>query len=716
MIFRADIQNKSFVAGWITLAGFFVLTFSVQGRDFAVDILPLLTKAGCNSGECHGAATGQGGFKLSLLGYDSVKDYQTITRDLFSRRVHLEDPAESLILKKPTRQVSHKGGRLLRTTDSDYQTLLDWIALGAPYGREDLHVTGLQIRPDKILLEQPGSAGSVQVDALLSDGSVRDVTQHALYSVQDDAIAQVLDSGQVTVLTRGLTSVMVRYSGHVGSVRVGARFIGSPSPTIAVKNNFIDHNLFNELGDLGLPASDEARPEALMRRLYLDLTGQLPPSEEVRILLSNPNPADLIENVIDDLLESDAFVDLWTYRFADLLLVSSKKQGGQGFETYHDWIKKQITDHTPVDVMVHRLLTGLGRVTETGPPNFYRLTSDPRDMGEFVSQTFLGMRLACARCHHHPFDRWSMADYYSFAAWFSDTTLENDQIVLKDRGPIEHPETRKVMEPAFPGDPSPPVIKAEDRRETLADWVVNGSNPYFSKTFVNRVWKHLMSRGLVEPVDDIRPTNPAAHPGLLDELAQEFAANGFRLRWLVKTIVSSRAYQLSSNPVPGNEKDESFFSRAYPKPLSGVVLADALAQATGVSWTFEGMPKGTRAVELPDPELESYSLDALGRCPRTDSCENPSLFGGGLPQSLHLMNDTFINQSINDGVLKQWLNSKKRDPELIENLYLRILSRYPDTPETDHWLNASLNAGDREAFFQDLFWALLNSHEFAFTP
>lgn len=691
---------------WLLLWGVATLPPQLRGLEprvwnFGTQILPILTKSGCNAGACHGAATGQGGFSLSLLGYDAAHDHAAVTRELGGRRIDLAVPDRSLLLRKATRTIKHKGGRKLTLDSAHYATLRQWIADGAPAGAATLTVAGLQVEPSDLLLKTPGDTAALRVTAVYSDGTQGDVTALALYDSHDDAEAEVSKEGVVTMLRRGASSVMIRFGGQVTAVRVAVPFQADAAALDFKPVNFIDERIAAELQRLHLPASPLSSESTFLRRVHLDVAGRLPTEAEAREFLAKPAR----EAVIKRLIGSADFVDLWTMRLADVLLISSKKQG-VGAIVYHDWLHKQLECNTPLNDMVKALLTAQGDITREGPANFYRLTTDPRDMGEFVSRSLLGVRLACARCHHHPFDRWSMEDYYSFAGWFAQISFDGRNVFLNNRGEVEHPQTRKMMLPRVLDGPTPAKMPP-DRLHLLARWTVSAENPFFARVLVNRVWKHLMGRGLVEPVDDLRASNPASMPALLNALADDFVKHDFDLRHLVRTIVSSRAYQLASTSSGVNRLDDQFGSHARVKPLTGPVLADAMTQAIGARF----LPGESSAVQLHDPAAESYTLDVLGRCPRTDECGNPSLFGGGLSQALHLLNSADINRGLRESVARQ---IQLGIGPMIESFYLRSLSRPPTDAERAHWLEQAAKAPDPAAFGEDLLWSLINSREFAF--
>jgi hypothetical protein len=686
---------------------------STETPGFATRVLPILTKAGCNTGACHGAAVGQGGFKLSLLGYDPEQDFENITRELSGRRLDLAAPEQSLLLRKSTRQLDHEGGRRIKRDSEAHRTLLDWIAASAPFGPRELRVTQIEVTPRDILLLAPGKSHQLRVTARLSDGRTEDVTSLALYNSDDDGIADVATGGEVTVSNRGLTAIMVRYLGQVAAVRVGAPFQNAEMKNASFPTqNFIDEKILAELQRLRIPPSPLVGDAEFFRRVHLDVAGRLPAPGRVRAFLAEPPSAGKRVRVIDELLASPAFVDFWTLKLADLLVINSKKMGDQGTMAYHGWLREQLAANAPFNRTVSALLTATGDTSQHGPANFFGVANDPRDLGEFVSQTFLGMRVACARCHNHPFDRWTMNDYHHFAAYFARTGHEGTRVVVRAHGEVQHPKSGKDVLPRPLGHDGPAAEVAGDRRGALAAWMTSPGNPMLAHAVVNRVWKALLGRGLIEPVDDVRATNPASNPALLDALAADFAKHNYDLRRLVRTIVASRTYQLSPVTNEINRLDERFFSHAYLKPLTAQVLADAIAQVTGVPEQYPGYPEGTTATQLPDSQVASYALDVFGRCPRTTSCENPAQFGGGLSQALHLINGRTVNARLGPA-LKQQLPSGS-DRAVIEEIYLRSLSRPPTDQESAHWSKALAASSAREEFLEDLLWALLNSREFAF--
>ncbi|MSU35164.1 MAG: DUF1553 domain-containing protein [Pedosphaera sp.] len=682
---------------------------------FRTGILPLLTKAGCNAGACHGAATGQGGFKLSLFGYDPEEDFERITRELGGRRIDRAAPSESLLLRKPSRQLDHEGGRRLPRDGGAYEKVERWIAEGAPFGSQELCVTAITVEPAVSFLQATNTTFNLHVTALLSNGSREDVTTLALYSSNNDAIADVGKQGEVHVSGRGVASVMVRYSGQVGAARVMVPF-GDEAvrDDTFPKDNIIDEHIGATLKRLHLPTSPLSRDGEFLRRVHLDLTGRLPSLETARAFLGGPGSLAARLRVIDDLLASSEFVDLWTMRLTDLLLIGGKRASDDATRSYHGWVREQVALNTPYDKIVRALLTARGPLLTAPPANFFTLANDPRDLAEHASRIFLGTQIACARCHAHPADRWTQEDYYRFAAYFARVSHEGNSIKVSSRGEVDHPKTGAPMSPRPLGGSTITPDTEADRRIALAGWMTDSNNPLFARTIVNRIWKALLGRGLVEPVDDLRPTNPATHPALLEALAVDFSTHGHDLHRLIRSIVTSRTYQITSRTAGINRLDDRFFSHAYLKEMPAAVFLDAVAQVTGIPEVFDGCPEGTRAVQLIGVRTPSYALDVLGRCSRDGPCESGGRPGGGLAQALHLINGSTLNAKFAGGIVTRLLARASPDRERIEELYLRALTRLPAAEELAEWeprLAAALNPSEA---VEDLLWTLLNSREFAF--
>jgi len=675
---------------------------------FTTDILPILTKAGCNAGKCHGAATGQGGFKLSLLGDDPLADHAVITRERGGRRINFSNAAGSLILRKPARELRHKGGLKLRAQSEDWKSVRDWIVAGANFGDANLTVKSIKIEPPE--WRAPSAVAKPQVNlrviARLSDGRKRDVTRHAVFTSQDDNVAEVNEAGGVTALRPGVAAVMVRAAGHVGAMRVAVPFDNVLKDAFPKPRNYIDAAVFAELRAMRIPASPETSDHIFLRRATLAIAGRLPTEAEARAFLKKPERTKLIERLIG----GEAFLDFWTMKLGDLLLIDSKQLGLDPARAYRDWVRQQLQRNAPVDGLVRELLTAKGNVTAQPAANFQRRESDPRDMGEFVSQSLLGIRLACARCHNHPFDRWSQTDYHQFAAFFARTRVREGVVVLTPDGEVRHPRTGQLVEPANLNG-LPAKGNGADFRPALANWMTAADNPFFARAFVNRVWREMMGRGIVEPVDDLRVSNPPTNPALLDAVAAEFVKNKFDLRRLIHDIASSHTFQCDSKITPANRNDDKLFSRYPLTRLDGSVLADAFAQATGVPDKYPGYPPGTRAMQLLDARVPSYALDVFGRCPRTGD-GNPHS-GSSLGCALHLINSPALNAKLGPAVAA--LVKINREPKaILESMFLQTLSRFPTAEERKLMQKHIGEIQAKEEGWRDLFWALLNTREFLF--
>ena len=686
-----------------------------RGRfDFSSQVLPYLTKAGCNQGMCHGAAIGRGGLKLSLLGDDAASDYDVLVREFGGRRVRLDKPGESLLLKKATGGLGHGGGVRLEPGSAGYQVVESWLAAGAPQstgvGRDAIR---LLVTPGETI-RSVGAKVPLTVNALYTDGTMDNVTALALYDTLDEAVVQVDRAGVASIRASGIAAVMVRYRGQVGAARLGAPFSGK-APDVRISGNSIDAALFSELARLNLSPAARCSDAVFLRRAHLDLIGTLPTSTEVRAFLAKPDRDKLIEA----LLARPEFVDLWTLKLADLLRISSKRFGPDAAPRYHTWLRESVAKNKPLDRLVSELLTE--------QESFWRTTSDPRDLSEFFAKTWLGTRVECARCHNHPYDRWTRTDYHAFAAAFGRA------------GQVPHPKTGKPMAArALDTD------KALTGRAELAAWAT--ASPRFAELLANRLWSAVFGRGLVEPLDDLRPSNPAIHPRVLAAVATQLTRSGFDLRATLRQLALSEAYQqssgnLSPNPrVPSGcgrssltgkggtgtklpslpqggttvrgreglgvgEVDEKLFSRALLKPLRAQVLADALASATGGSLGFSG-----RAIALADPEVPSETLDILGRCRRESDC-TPVSEAGGLSVALHLLAGAPLEKLVKEGAPKL-LVAHTTDVALVEELYLRVLSRFPLASERAY--AEALLKKNRLNATEDLLWALVNTREFAY--
>jgi Protein of unknown function (DUF1549)/Protein of unknown function (DUF1553) len=685
---------------------------AASAPDFDTEVIPVLTKAGCNSGSCHGAAIGRGGFKLSLLGYDPAFDFDSLVNEFQGRRVNRAYPAKSLVLRKPTLDLDHEGGLRLNPAGDGVQILTSWIAAGTPRG-ENQALEHIDVSPKAKWLAKPGDKLTIQVNAQFRDGTRtldRDVTRWSVITATDTATTAVGPGGEVTALARGQGFVMVRFLGEVAAVTItvpiGEKLVEMSRPHA----NFIDEYVNQTLDDLRIPESPRADDHTFVRRAFLDLIGTLPDSSEVAEFVRDER-SDKRARLVDRLLDRPEYVDLWSYKWGDLLRIESRRLQSAGVSAFHRWVRDSVTHDMPLDKMAREMILAAGDSYAVGPANFHRVPGDARGEAEQVSRVFLGVRLQCANCHNHPLDRWTQDDYHGLAATFARIDRGRDVRSLP-RGEVIHPKTGLPAAPRIPG--GAPLGDAEPR-ENLAHWLTAPSNTFFARAMVNRVWRDLMGRGLVEPLDDHRATNPATHPDLLDAMSRDFVAHGFSTKHLIRTITASEAYQRSSRSVPGNALDDRFYSRYITRPLPPHVLVDAVSKVTGVPEKLGDLPLGTRAVSLGDSRIASEPLDLLGRCSR-DADSSPTGFSAGsLPLTLHTINGEWLNAKIThpggllDCKLRQALNSS-----FIEECYERALSRSPTPDERDHWIAQLTLDGDdrRQEVYQDFLWALLNSAEF----
>ncbi|WP_309713029.1 DUF1549 domain-containing protein [Armatimonas sp.] len=654
----------------------------VERLDFASQVLPQLTKAGCNQGMCHGAAIGRGGLKLSLLGDDAASDYDALVREFGGRRVRLDSPRESLLLKKATGGLGHGGGVRLERGSKGYTVIESWLAAGAPLSKQvGRDVTRLLVTPSETI-RGVGATVPLTVSALYTDGTTENVTTLALYDTLDDAVVQVDKAGVASIRASGIAAIMVRYRGQVAAARLGAPFPGKAAPQRTVVNP-IDSALFSELARLNLSPAPRCDDATFLRRAHLDLIGTLPTSTEVRAFLAKPDRTKLV----DALLSRPEFTDLWTLKLADLLRISGKRFGPEAAAGYHAWLRESVATNKPLNTLLTELLTQ--------QESFWRTASDPRDLSEFFAKTWLGTRVECARCHNHPYDRWTRTDYHAFAATFGRP------------GQVPHPKTGKPLAARALG-----TNQALTTHTELATWA--SSSPRFAELLANRLWRELFGRGLVEPVDDLRPSNPAIHPRVLTALAQQLTRSGFDLRATLRQLTLSEAYQQSSKtsppaPSPGHSfvagKGGEVFAHALLKPLRAQVLADALASATGGSLGLPG-----RAIALADPEVASTTLDVLGRCRREGDC-TPTSEAGGLAVALHLLAGAPLEKLVQGGAQKL-LTAHPTDTALIEELFLRTLSRFPTAAERGY--AEGLLKKNRPRAAEDLLWALVNTREFSY--
>jgi hypothetical protein len=704
--------------------------------SFRNDVQPILARFGCSSGACHGAAAGKSGFKLSLRGYDDDGDYAVLTRHALGRRINLEDPGRSLLLLKPTGAVAHKGGLRFSPESREYAALSEWIAAGAPGPRkDDPRIDHIEIVPSHVVL-QPGAEQQILVRAHFSDGSVRDATPWAKYTASDNSVAVPDDEGRVKVTGNGEGSITAWYLSKIAVATVTVPYTNSLAPdtyTKAPRRNFIDELTLEKLKELNLPPSPPAGDAEFLRRASLDTIGMLPTAEQTRSFLADPAP-DKRDQLIDSLLARPEFVDYWTHRWGDLLLVSSKRLPAPLMWAYHAWIRNQVAANTPWDRFVRQIVTARGGTLENGAGGFFVLQDDPTEMAETVSQAFLGMSIQCAKCHNHPMEKWTNDQYYAFANLFARVRAKsggragNTIIFTATEGELIQPLTNRPRAPQPLDGTAIPFEDSRDRREPLADWLTSPENPYFSRAIVNRVWANFLGRGLVEAVDDMRKTNPASNDKLLTALADHLAKEKFDLKALMRTILQSQTYQRTSLSQPGNATEKRFYSHYYPRRVMAEVALDALSQVTAAPTEFRqaaergagnfAYPVGWRSLQLPDTNVDSYFLKSFGRPDRIITCECERTAAPSMSQALHIANGDTLNQKLKakNNRIEQLLAAKTADEKIVEEIYLSALSRYPAESEKAKLLALLAEAKDasRREAVEDLFWGILSSKEFLF--
>jgi len=729
---RADVQVR--YGPWSARVDVEVAAAAAPPVRFTLEVLPALTRSGCNAGRCHGAPSGKGGFALSLRGYDAQADWYQLTRALGGRRLNLADPPSSLLLLKATAALSHGGGQRLLPNDPWHALLCEWIGGISPVPLrvpETQQPFTLEIFPAQRWLDSDGLQQQLRVTATFADGRQEDVTHLALFSSSRDEVAQVSPLGLVERMQAGEVAVAAQYAHKTASATV---VFLPPPPQVAWPDlplqGEIDRLVFERWRALRLVPSKLADDATFLRRVYLDTCGMLPSVEEVRAFLASQDPHKR-EQIIDTLLNRPEHASWWALKWADRLGCNQRFVGKIGALKYFRWIEHQMAAGLPEDEFVRRLITASGGNYGQPAASFYRLPRTPEDRAEHVAQVFLGMRIGCARCHNHPGDSWTQDDYYGMAAFFArlkyrdgpfyNHQYDKEETVLPLRsGELVHPRTGQAVRPRPLGG-GPLEDDGRDRRELLAEWLTAADNPYFARAAVNRIWHAVFGRGLVEPVDDLRSSNPASHPQLLDDLAAAYAAMGFEHRRLLREILNSTVYQLSSETHEGNAADDRYFSHAQVRLLSAEQLLDALGQATGNAEKFAGFPSGLRAVELPDGEFSHRFLQTFGRPARALSCACERGEDTTLMQALELVGGRMIEEKIRGGGgrLDRWFAAANggQQPDfaaLVEELYLATLCRWPSDAERATLVAQLEQSPNPRQTAEDVLWALINHPEFLF--
>ncbi len=701
--------------------------------NYLEQIRPILAKNGCAMAACHAAQHGQGGFKLSVFGFEPDKDRAAMIRDSIGRRVSFVAPEQSLLLLKPTMQTPHGGGRRLDKGAVDYQMLVAWINGGAPPpAKTENAVKKLHVFP-KERLGQVGMSQQLRVEAEYADVQRHDVTHWSKFDSLDDGICTVTRDGLVTTVGKGQGGVMIRFEGQADTTLFVIPYAGKIELAGWQNNNQVDELAAIKFRELGIEPSQLCDDATFLRRAFLDSIGTIPSTTETKAFLESADP-DKRKKLVDRLLGltgdpaqdiyNDAYAAYWSLKWSDLLRNTSADLGEQGMWSMHNWIRESFRTNKPFDQFVRELITARGSLYSVGPANYFRINRDAPALAESTAQLFLGVRMECAKCHHHPFEKYSQEDYYGLAAFFSRVGTKSSEefglfggeqvVVVRDTGDVRHPLTNQLMKPKAleAAEMDHPL----DRRMPLADWLTAKDNSYFARSVVNRYVAFLLGRGLVEPVDDLRSTNPPSNPALMDALAKKFVEEKFSLRQLMREIMNSRLYQLDSQPTASNAADNVFYSHFAVKRLTAEPLVDALDRVTMVQTKYKNLPLGTRAIELPDAEYGDYFLSTFGKPKRVSVCECERPLDPSLSQALHTLNGDTLANKISDkkGRIATLLAAKKSSEEIVEEIYLATLCRLPSTAERAQAQQFLTEHDNAEEVYQDLLWAIINSKQFLF--
>ena len=715
--------------------------------SFRSHVAAVLAKSGCNSGACHGALAGKGGFRLTLHGYDAVEDFFSIAKESRGRRIEISDPGRSLLLAKPTGALPHKGGLRFDTDSLSYRVLSEWIISGAvPPSADDPVVERLEVFPDNVHLTV-GQNQDFVVRAHYSDGHSEDVTRWTKFTSTNEAVASVDAHGRVTVTGHGAGAITGWFASRIVIAGMVSPFPYDIPDDVYIsqpKRNFIDELVVEKLQDLKLRPSPQCNDQEFIRRAFLDTIGTLPTPEEVTTFLAD-SASDKRDVLIEQLLERPEFVDYWTYKWSDVLTVSGNRLRPIGVESYYKWIHNEVQQNTPWDEFTRKVVTSTGSSKENGAANFFVLHQDPENMSENVSQAFMGLSIACAKCHNHPLEKWTNDQYYAFANLFSRVRAKGwggdvrngdgvRTLFVVPQGELIQPRTGKPQQPTpLDGEPVP-FDSTDDRRVAVARWLTSPDNPYFARSITNRVWANFFGVGLVEEVDDLRRSNPASNEQLLAAASEYLISEKFNLKSLMRTILQSGTYQRSSLPLDENREEGRFYSRYYPKRLMAEVLLDALSKATDVptAFTHVAFPggdrqetkfyeKGTRAIQLYDSAVDSYFLSTFGRNARDITCECERSEEPSMVQVLHIANGSTINDKLKsaDGRVGKLLASKMSSAEIIDDIFLNCLSRHPTERERSQILEvlsgiSEDDANEKRLVYEDIFWSLLSTREFLF--
>ncbi|MCR9231899.1 MAG: DUF1549 and DUF1553 domain-containing protein [bacterium] len=692
--------------------------------SFTLDVMPTFMRAGCNTGSCHGAARGKDGFRLSLFGFDPKGDYHRLTRELSGRRINLSMPQESLLLEKAIGAVPHTGGKLYEKDSEYYNASLRWLQAGAPYDAGAIPtVDKVEIYPKGGVMDGKGTTQQVSVLAYYSDGTTRDVTTLSAFSSNNDNSATITKDGKITASNRGEAFIMARFDTHT----VGSHFVVLPKgldfewPNIP-EYNYVDTLIHNKLKKLRVIPSEVCSDAEFLRRASLDICGVMPTIEEFNTFVADKDPKKR-EKLVDQLLNRKEFVEMWVMKWSELLQIRTvnNRISYKSALLYYNWLQERIASNVPLDKMVQELLGSTGGTFANAATNYYENERDTLKVAENVAQVFMGMRIQCAQCHNHPFDRWTMDDYYSFAAFFSQVGRKGSEdpresiIYNRDSGEVRHMVDNRVMQPKFLGG-AQPEVKGKDRRVVLASWLASNENPYFATNLSNIVWAHFFGKGIINEVDDVRISNPPVNPELLDELAKRFTDYNYDFKKLVRDICTSRTYQLATQTNPSNENDLTNFSHAHPRRLRAEVLLDCISQVTSAPNKFRGLPLGARAVQIADGNTTNYFLTTFGRAKRDTVCSCEVRMEPSLSQALHLLNGDTVNSKIVQGkFVESRIKAGKKPLEIVDEMYISCLTRKPTDKEYSTLVQVlDENKKDEQNALNDIFWSLLNSREFIF--
>lgn len=697
--------------------------------SFVKDIVPVLSQAGCNALACHGSPVGKAGFKLSMFGFEPELDHPVLIKQPRTApetgvRVDLSNPEASLILQKATMSVPHQGGLRFKKDSEEYRLILEWLRAGAPFSADEdlVRVTAVTVAPKERVFQRSGLKQRLLVTATYSDGSTEDVTHKSVFVTNDDGVASVDTAGVCASTGVGDTAVFARYLGVVGVARCLAP---QPEPAPAkeyagfVPNNALDRHTLARWQRLRFVPAGNTTDSEFLRRVSLDLTGTPPPPEKVREFLADNRP-DKRSRKIDELLSSADYADWWAVFWGDNLRNNSRLLLADGAKAYRAWIREAVEKDKPYNEFVRELVVASGDTTQVGAANFFRIARTPPDIAEQTAQLFMGIRLQCANCHNHPFEKWTRMSYHQFAAFFARINVRNNpkgsMVAVNPKGEYRFPDTRNDLSPTPLGEQPLSIAGDQDRREALASWLTAPQNAFFARNLVNRLWAQLFGRGIIEPADDVRVTNPASNEPLLDELAGEFVKSGYSVKHVLRLIANSRTYQLSSLAGPRNSRDNQNFSRSYQRRIKAEALLDAVSLATGIPEAFNGHPAGTRAIQLVDNRVNSYFMDIFGRPRREVVCTCEREETANLTQALHLINGQTLQSKLGSpkGRIAELEKSGKADGEVVEELYLWTLCRRPEPDEAARGLKLMSESKNRRQALEDLGWVLMNSREFLF--